>query len=129
VSMVSRSYSLAGAATGYVLAVVDVDGSDGRIKAFVPLAQPHRDIRAPEMIWEFLRVYMDGEPGSLPEMDPLPSPGDAKADLALLDRQLYGDLIDDHHRVKSGVFPLVYVGIVGAFMYWFEKAGLWISRT
>ena len=50
VSMVSRSYSLAGAATGYVLAVVDVDGSDGRIKAYVPLAQPHRDIRAPKMI-------------------------------------------------------------------------------
>lgn len=128
VSMVSRSYSLAGAVTGYVLAVVDVDDSDGRIKAYVPLTQPHRDVRAPEMIWEFVRGYMDGQPESLPEVDPLPSPDDPKADLALMDRRLYGDLIDDRHRVRSGAFPLLYVGIVGAFMYWFEKAGLWISR-
>jgi len=33
VSMVSRSYSLAGAATGYVLAIVDCDDSDRRVRA------------------------------------------------------------------------------------------------
>lgn len=129
VCMVSRSYSLAGGATGYVLAVVELGSSDRQIKMYVPLAQPHRDIRAPEMIWEFIRVYMDGDPRSLPEVDPLPSPDDARADLALMDRQLFGGLIDNHHRVKPGAFPLAYVGIVGSFMYWFEKAGLWISRN
>lgn len=129
VSMVSRSYSLAGAATGYVLAIVDCDDSDRRINLYVPLAQPHRDVRAPEMIWEFVRIYMDGESGSLPEVDPLPSPGNAAADLALMDRQLYGDLVDDHHRVRPGSLAFAYVAIVGAFMYWFEKAGLWIYRV
>lgn len=129
VSMVSRSYSLAGAATGYVLAVVDMDASSRSIRSYVPLVQPHRDYRAPEMIWEFIRTYMDGDPDALPAADPMPPTDDARADFALLDRRLFGDLIDDRHRVKPGMFPMVYVHVVGALMYWFERAGFWISRV
>ncbi|MNM28387.1 hypothetical protein D3C81_389020 [compost metagenome] len=128
VSMVARSYSLAGSATGHVLAIVDLESTDRRIRSYVPLAQPHRDICVPEMIWEFIRGYMSDDPSNLPEVDPLPPLGDKRADFVVLDRRLYGNLVDDQHRIKPGVFPMVYVGIVGSFMYWFEKAGLWISR-
>ena len=128
VSLVSRSYSLAGAATGYVLAVIDIDSSDRRIRSCVPLAQPNRDNRAPEMIWEFIRHYMDGDPKTLPPVDPLPSIDDAAADYVLLDRRLYGGLVDNQHRIKPGAFPVIYVSVVGAIMYWFERAGLWIWR-
>jgi hypothetical protein len=128
ISMVSRSYSLAGAATGYVLAVVDIEASDRRIRSYVPLAQPYRDDRAPGMIWEFIRHYMDGDPETLPPGDPLPPADDARADHVLLDRQLFGGLVDAHHRVKPGAFPMTYVCVVGALMYWFERAGLWIWR-
>ena len=128
ISMVSRSYSLAGAATGYVLAVVDIEASDRRIRSYVPLAQPYRDDRAPGMIWEFIRHYMDGDPETLPPADPLPPADDARADHVLLDRQLFGGLVDAHHRVKPGAFPMTYVCVVGALMYWFERAGLWIWR-
>lgn len=128
ISMVSRSYSLAGAATGYVLAVVDIEASDRRIRSYVPLAQPYRDDRAPGMIWEFIRHYMDGDPETLPPADPLPPADDARADYVLLDRQLFGGLVDAHHRVKPGAFPMTYVCVVGALMYWFERAGLWIWR-
>ncbi|UQA68835.1 hypothetical protein K1516_12820 [Stenotrophomonas maltophilia] len=129
VTMVTRSYSLAGSATGYVLAIVDLESTDRRIKSYVPLAEPNRDIRAPEMIWEFLRGYMDGDPAKLPEVDPLPPLGDKRADFVVLDRRMYGGFVDDQHRIKAGVFPIIYVGIVGSLMYWFEKAGLWISRV
>lgn len=128
ISMVSRSYSLAGAATGYVLAVVDIEASDRRIRSYVPLAQPHRDDRAPGMIWEFVRHYMDGDPETLPPAEPLPPADDARADYVLLDRRLFGGLVDAHHRVKPGAFSMTYVYVVGALMYWFERAGLWIWR-
>ena len=129
VSMVSRSYSVAGAATGYVLAVVDMDASSRSIRSYVPLAQPYRDYRAPEMVWEFIRAYMDGDLEDLPAADPMPPTDDARADFAMLDRRIFGDLIDDRHRVKPGMFPMVYVHVVGALMYWFERAGFWISRV
>lgn len=129
VSMVSRSYSLAGAVTGYVLAVVDMENSDRRIWSYAPLAQPHRDDRAPEMIWQFVRHYMDGDLETLPLVDPLPPIDDARADHVLLDRRLYGGLVDENHRIRPGAFPMIYVCMVGAFMYWFERAGLWIWRA
>ena len=129
VSMVSRSYSLAGSVTGYVLAVVDMDASSRSIRSYVPLVQPHRDFRAPEMIWEFIRSYMDGDPEALPPVDPMPPTDNSKADFVLLDRRLFGNLVDDRHRVKPGMFPMLYVHVVGALMYWFERAGLWISRV
>lgn len=129
VSMVTRSYSLAGSATGHVLAIVDLESAHRRIKSYVPLAEPNRDIRAPEMIWEFVRGYMDGDPAKLPEVDPLPPFGDKRADFVVLDRRMYGGLVDDQHRIRAGLFPAIYVGIVGSLMYWFEKAGLWISRV
>jgi len=127
--MIARMYSIAGGATGYVLAVVDLEPGSRRIRWYLPLAQPQRNIETPERIWEFVRHYMDGDPETLPPIDFLPPLDDPKADLARMDRFLYGDMVDENHRVSGGLFSWLYVGLIGGFMYWFERAGLWISRT
>lgn len=129
VNMIARSYGAAGGSTGYVLAVVDMEPGSRRIRWYLPLAQSHRNIEAPERLWEFVRRYMDEDPCRVPAIDPITPVDDARADLARLDRFLFGAMVDENHRVAKGLFPKIYVGLIGATMYWFERAGLWISRT
>ena len=129
VNMIARMYSAAGGSTGYILAIVDMDQSTRRIRWYIPLAQPQRSIEVPGQLWEFIKQYMDGDPTVLPEIDPMPPADDSRADLARMDRFLYGDMVDENHRVAQGLFAKIYVGLVGVTMFWFERAGLWISRT
>jgi len=129
VNMVARMYSTAGGSTAYVLAMVDLVPGSRRIRWYLPLALPHRSIETPERIWAFIRCYMDGAPENLPPVEAQPEIDDPRADLARMDRFLFGSLVDENHRVVPGVFSKLYVGFVGGTMYWFERAGLWISRT
>lgn len=129
VSMIARMYSTAGGSTAYVLAIVDLVPGSRRIRWYLPLSQPQRSIETPERIWEFIRCYMDRTPEELPPVEALPAIDDPKADLARMDRFLFGGLVDENHRVVPGIFSKLYVGFVGGTMYWFERAGLWISRT
>lgn len=129
VNMIARMYSTAGGSTAYVLAMVDLVPGSRRIRWYLPLALPQRSIETPERIWAFIRCYMDGAPEYLPPVEAQPAIDDPRADLARMDRFLFGSLVDENHRVVPGVFSKLYVGFVGGTMYWFERAGLWISRT
>lgn len=114
VNMVARMYSTAGGSTAYVLAMVDLVPGSRRIRWYLPLAVPHRSIETPERIWAFIRCYMDGAPEYLPPVEAQPAIDDPRADLARMDRFLFGSLVDENHRVVPGVFSKLYVGFVGA---------------
>lgn len=113
VSLIARMYSTAGGSTAYVLAIVDLVPGSRRIRWYLPLSQPQRSIETPERIWEFIRCYMDRTPEELPPVEALPAIDDPKADLARMDRFLFGSLVDENHRVVPGIFSKLYVGFVG----------------
>lgn len=125
----SAIVTTAGAATFFVLGLVKLAPGTRKIVDQVNPAPLLSPAERPEEVWEFIRTYMDGEPDALPPVDPMPPLQDARADHARMDRLLLQDMVDEHHRLKPGVFNKVYTWFWGGVSYWTERCALWVQRT
>ncbi|MDH5823943.1 hypothetical protein QFW77_13245, partial [Luteimonas sp. RD2P54] len=125
----SAIVTTAGSATFFVLGLAKLVPGTRRIADQVNPAPPLFPAERPEQVWEFIRTYMDGTPDALPPIDPMPPLQDARADHARMDRLLLQDMVDEHHRLKPGVFNKIYTWFWGGVSYWTERCALWVQRT
>lgn len=125
----SAIVTTAGSATFFNLGLAKLVPGTRRIADQVNPAPPLFPAERPEEVWEFIRTYMDGAPEDLPPVDPMPPLQDARADHARMDRLLLQDMVDEHHRLKPGVFNKVYTWFWGGVSYWTERCALWVQRT
>ncbi len=110
-----------------VLAVVELTPGSRQIDKFLPLSEPELNDAGPEELWEFLRHYMNGDLRTLPPVAFALSPAGVQADLARMERLVFGPWIDRDHRVKglSAWLPILFLG---SLIFWFELAGFWLLR-
>lgn len=125
----SAIVTTAGSATFFNLGLAKLVPGTRRIADQVNPAPPLFPAERPEEVWEFIRTYMDGAPEDLPPIDPMPPLQDARADHARMDRLLLQDMVDEHHRLKPGIFNKVYTWFWGGVSYWTERSALWVQRT
>lgn len=125
----SAIVTTAGSATFFNLGLAKLVPGTRRIADQVNPAPPLFPVERPEEVWEFIRTYMDGAPDALPPVDPMPPLQDARADHARMDRLLLQDMVDEHHRLKPGIFNKVYTWFWGGVSYWTERCALWVQRT
>ncbi|MGY0653022.1 DUF6708 domain-containing protein [Luteimonas sp. A537] len=125
----SAIITTAGSATFFMLGLAKLAPGARKIIEQVNPAPPLFPAERPEEVWEFIRTYMDGAPEGLPSVDPMPPLDDSRADHARMDRLLLQDMVDEHHRLKPGIFNKVYTWFWGGVSYWTERCALWVQRT
>lgn len=125
----SAIVTTAGSATFFMLGLAKLVPGTRRIADQVNPAPPLFPAERPEEVWEFIRTYMDGAPEDLPPVDPMPPLHDRRADHARMDRLLLQDMVDEHHRLKPGIFNKLYTWFWGGVSYWTERSALWVQRT
>ncbi|MBN9638106.1 MAG: hypothetical protein J0I68_06200 [Achromobacter sp.] len=113
-----------GAGAAYPLRVVEIEPDTRRIIKGVALTAPFDRPEPAAQLWEFVRLYMDGEPAMLPPVTLVP---DCRVNAyAWMDLELFPYAIDRHHRL---VRPFAFWFFSGAYYlpnwmeYWIRRFG------
>jgi hypothetical protein len=129
-TFVNQAVTTSGTVTAYVLVLCQLKVGTREIEYSVIPAPARGHPMHCGAIWEFIRRYMDGPPDGLPPVQLLPSvTRQPNAWMARTDRAIFGDFIDEQHRVKRSLFAIGVVWFWGSLGYWWERAAAWIERT
>lgn len=128
-TFVQRTVTSSGAITSYLLTLCQLKPGTREIEYAIVPAPAQATPQACGELWEFIRRYMDGDPGALPPVRLVPPVDHPKAWMARTDRTVFAGQIDEQHRIKRDWFSIAVVWFWGSVGYWWERAGGWIERT
>ncbi|WP_418338232.1 hypothetical protein, partial [Pseudomonas citronellolis] len=120
--------STMGTATSFFLDVGLLEPGTRKVGQFIRLSEPARTVLAAGELWEFVRAYMDGPANQVPPIEYRIPEGQEHGIHARLDRDLIPGLLDQHHRLRRGLFHPLYFGMAAMTSYWSWRLLPWMER-